>query len=205
MKKTVRIYDPSFKEDAVLMSYKKNNLTKLEQELGIYEGALNTWRKIYQRQGLAGFKRTVSRKNNSENYKLSEFEKKINQSNLAFEILHRAGELLNNGKLSIFQFMENNENRYSVRFMSKVLEVNRGTYMRWKNRFNTDEYKRKIRIQEEISIIFSASAQCYGRDRIAAALHNTEFRISASTAGKYMKELGLHASLKTKFKKNGSV
>ena len=94
--------------------------------------------------------------------------------------------------------MEENEKIYSIRTMSKVLGVNRSTYCRWKNRSNTDEHKRKILIQKEITSLFFASAQSYGKNRIAAALQNTEYKISASTAGKYMRELGLYVSSKTK-------
>lgn len=201
MKKTVIVYDPTFKAEAVLMSYKRNNLTKLEQELGLYEGALNRWRKIYEKYGTDGFTKNISLKKKTENYKISKFEKKIKQSELHFEILQNAGKHVNHGKERIFQFMEENEKIYPIRTMSKILGVHRCTYRRWKNRFNNDEHKRKTKIKKEISSIFFASAGSYGKNRIAAALQNTEYKISISTAGRYMRELELYASLKVKSKK----
>lgn len=196
MKKTNIVYDPAFKADAVLKSYEINNLTKFEQELGLYEGALNRWRKAFEKNGRDGFTKKVSSKKMKGNYKVLQLEKKIKKTELEFEILQKAGAYVKMGKPGIFQFMDDNEKIYSIRTMSKILAVGRCTYRRWKNRFNTDTYKTKIRIQEEIRFIFSVSGQCYGKDRIAAALQNTGYKISASTVGKYMKELGLNASIK---------
>ncbi|WP_172426720.1 IS3 family transposase [Flavobacterium sp. ACN6] len=191
MKRVNNVYDPYFKVNAVLVSYKRNNLTKLEQELGLYEGAMTSWRKVYKKYGPEGFSKNNSLKKNKENHKESQFEKKIKKSELDFELLQEAGEHLKDGKPRIFQFMKDNEKRYSIRNMCKVLGINRNTYRRWKNNYDTEQ-KRKEAVQKEITAIFFEAKQRYGKQRIKIALQNSGYHLAVKTVGKYMRELGLH-------------
>jgi len=197
MKKTINVYDPYFKVNAVLQSYKSNNLTKLEQELGIYEGALNNWRKIYRKCGPEGFSKNFSLKNRNEHHKESQLEKKIKKSELEFEILQRAGEHLMHGKPKIFHFMKDNEKRYSIRNMCKVLGIHRCTYRRWKDQYDTEQKRKKL-IQKEITAIFFAAEKRYGKQRIKVALQNSGYQLAVKTVGNYMKELGLYCQISDK-------
>jgi transposase-like protein len=196
MKKKIKVYNCDFKEKAVQLSYQASNLTKLEEQLGIYQGALHKWRKAYEKSGKESFHKKVPSELHLKELKIYELQKKIEKSDLAFALIKSAGKALYDGKPMIFEFMSANEKNYSIACMSKILGVHRTTYLKWKKQYITEEQKIKILIKEEISILFYASQQCYGKQRIRAALQNLGYQISNATVGRYMRELGIYVSCK---------
>ncbi|MDW8850684.1 transposase [Flavobacterium sp. MMLR14_040] len=190
-------YDFAFKEKAVLLSYEKNiSLAKLEKELNLYTAALSTWRREYEKFNKGDSSGNDYLKVNLERQKIQELEKKTNKSDLKFEILKNAEKHYKQGRLTTFYFMADNEKKYSIRLMCEVLDINRGTYRKWKNGFITETKKRKILIQKEITTIFYACKQRYGCPRIAVELQNLGYQISSTTVHKHMKELGLSSKVK---------
>lgn len=189
-------YDFVFKEKAVLLSYKRYSLPKLEKELGLYSGALIAWRREYEKFNTEDSLGNDYLKLNLEDQRIQELEKKIKTSNLKFEILTKAGKYLHSEGVMIFYFMKNNEKIYSIRLMCEVLGINRGTYRGWKNQTVTKRQERKILIQKEITTIFFAYKQRYGSQRITIELQNSGYQISSFTVNKYMKELGLTSIVK---------
>jgi hypothetical protein len=133
---------------------------------------------------------------NPKQQKIHQLEKKIKKSELKFEILKNAGENLYLGSKFVFKFIAENEKKYPIRVMCKVLNINRGTYHRWKRNFISPTQERKILIQKEITAIFFKSKQRYGCKRITAVLHSSGYQIAHSTVGRYMRELGLYSVIK---------
>jgi len=197
MKRTRKKYDFAFKEKAVLLSYEsKLSLAKLEKELNLYTAALSTWRREYEKFNNEDFSENGYLKLNLERQKIQELERKTNKSNLKFEILKNAEKHHKQGRLMVFYFMADNEKKYSIRLMCEVLDINRGTYRKWKNGFITETQKRKILIQKEITTVFFAFKKRYGCPRIAVELRNLGYQISSTTVHKHMKELGLFSKVK---------
>ncbi|MFH7018686.1 IS3 family transposase [Flavobacterium sp. FlaQc-47] len=184
-------YDIAFKKKAVLLSYERNCVGKLENELNLYSGAFGKWRMEYKKYGIESFQEKDYLKLNLEEQKIHKFEIKIKKSDLKLEILKRAGRALHLGKRTIYNFMKENERLYSIRMMSEVLGVNRSSYRRWRNQFITEKEKRKNLIKQEINSIFFTAKQRYGSERITVALRNSGYIISRRTVRKYMNELGL--------------
>ncbi|MFD2941806.1 IS3 family transposase [Flavobacterium notoginsengisoli] len=120
-------------------------------------------------------------------------EKKIKKSELKFEILKNAGIRTTQGKYVIFDFIQENEKKYSIRLMTDVLSIDRREYHRWKKRPLNDTRLRKLLMQKEITLLFFAFKQRYGSERIAVELRNLGYELSDRTVRKYMRELGLSA------------
>ena len=199
MKKNRQKYDFVFKEKAVLLSYQRSNsLAKLEKELGLYAAALSAWRREYEKFNREDLSGNDYVKLNLERQRIQELEKKTKKSDIKFEILKNAGIYHYQKNHMIFNFMADNENKYSIRLMCEVLGINRGTYRRWKSGFVTETQKRKTVLQNEISTLFFAFKQRYGCARITVELLNLGYKISCSTVYKNMKELGLYSPVKKK-------
>ncbi|UUF13086.1 MULTISPECIES: IS3 family transposase [Flavobacterium] len=190
-------YSRFFKEKAVLLSYERNCLTKLEEELKIYPGALSKWRQKYERFGREHFLGIAPLKLKFVGHKKTlELANKVKRSNLKFEILKNASTYMYQGKSAIYYFMADNEKKYSIRIMAEALNLDRTAYSKWKNQLFSKTQIRKIVIQKEIASIFFARKQRYGSERIAVELQNSGYDISARTVRKYMRELNLSSKVK---------
>ena len=55
MKEVRKIYDKTFKEKAVQLSYERTNVSELARELGVTAPQLNKWRKEYEEFGEGSF------------------------------------------------------------------------------------------------------------------------------------------------------
>lgn len=196
MKRVRKEYNFIFKEKAVLLSYEGNSLAQVEKELGLYSGALTSWRREYEKFNTEDSIGNAYVRLKIEEQRIQELEKKIKKSDLKFEILKNAGIYLYQGEPMIFYFMKNNERTYSIRLMCEVLGINRGTYRRWNNPIVTKRQKRKILIQKEITKIFFAFKQRYGCKRMTIELQNSGYQISVWSVNKHMNELGLSCVVK---------
>ena len=90
--------------------------------------------------------------------------------------------------------------KISVRFLCKYFFVSSSNYYYWKADAISPRMKTKSLICEEIKKIFKDSKETYGSPRIYQELKDRNTIISENTVAKYMKELGLDARLKKKFK-----
>lgn len=196
MKKKRKKYDCTFKKKAVLLSYKRNSVGKLEKELNLYRGALTQWRKEYKKSGLESFQENNDLQLNLEKRKNYYLKMKIKQSDLKLEFLKRAGQHLSLAQPHVFKLIQDNEKTYSIRLMCLVLNVHKTHYYKWKNKKLTETEKRKILLKQEIFNIFYAAKCRYGSMRIAVVLQNSGFKISMSTLKKYMREMGLSDHVK---------
>jgi len=83
-------------------------------------------------------------------------------------------------------------------FLCQHFSVSRSGYYAWQSRSNTECWKKHLR--DEILRIFQESKGTYGSPRIFQELLDMGFEISENTVARYMKELGLDARLKKKFR-----
>ncbi len=83
--------------------------------------------------------------------------------------------------------------------MSKVLEVGRSSFYKWRK--NKASYVEKETIlNEQIKTVFEDSRSTYGSPRIHIELQKMKIDISESTVARRMKDLGITPKLKKKFK-----
>ncbi|UFH34427.1 transposase [Flavobacterium acetivorans] len=90
MKKVRKIYDSSFKEQAVQLSYDRTNVSELARELGITAPQLYKWRKEFETFGEGSFPGKGNLKQTPEQAKIHELEKKLKDAELERDILKKA-------------------------------------------------------------------------------------------------------------------
>lgn len=87
-----------------------------------------------------------------------------------------------------------------TRFACKYFGVSPSSYYHWLNGEITPRMVTKAAIIDEIQSIFKRSKKSYGSPRMYQELRALGHSVSENTVAKYMKELGLDARLKSKFK-----
>ena len=90
MKKVRKIYDASFKEQAVQLSYDRTNVSELARELGITAPQLYKWRKEFETFGEGSFPGKGNLKLTPEQEKIHELEKRLKDAELERDILKKA-------------------------------------------------------------------------------------------------------------------
>ena len=193
-------YDRTFKEKAVQLSYEKCNLKDFAEELGIYPNYLTTWRKEYEKFGTGSFNGSGHVRVHPDNKKIFELEKRLKESELRFEILKNASPYLYQGKLIIYQFIKDNEKKYSIAKMCSVLGIGNRGYICWKYNGVSDKKKQIALLKKDITSIFFRFKKHYGKNKITKELHNLGYKIVDRQVSFYMKQLGLRYIKKRKFK-----
>lgn len=102
----------------------------------------------------------------------------------------------------MISFITSQRSEIPLEFLCKHFGVSRSGYYNWSSRHQLVSFKRKADICEAIRCEFKASGQTYGSPRMTKELLSKGFVISENTVAKYMKELGLDARLKKKFRVN---
>ncbi|TDO97099.1 IS3 family transposase [Flavobacterium sp. 245] len=193
-------YDRIFKENAVKVSYEKDTIKECADELGILPCILTRWRAEYQKFGSGSFQGSGYAKFHPDNRSTFELEKKYKESILKFDILKNATPHLYQGDLIIYQFIKDNEKKYSIAKMCKVLEVGIGRYLRWKKHGMPEKQKYMFLLKKDITSIFFKFKKHCGKRQITSELHNLGYKITDRQVSFYMKQLGLKRVLKRKFK-----
>lgn len=200
MTEKLKKYDRIFKENAVKLSYEKSSLKEFSDELGIVPCLLTRWRKEYLKFGAGSFHGSGYVRVHPENRFSFDLEKKSIESELRYEILKNASPYLYQGDLIIYQFIINNEKKYSITQMCKVLEVGIGRYLRWKKNGISEKQQYITLLKQDITSIFLRFKKHYGRKKITKELHKLGYQIVERQVSFYMKQLGLRRIAKRKFK-----
>ena len=92
------------------------------------------------------------------------------------------------------------ELKIPIRFLCQYFSVNASSYYYWKKDIVPASAQLKILICVEIKKIFNNSKDTYGSPRVRQELNSEGTLVSENTVAKYMRELGLDARLRKKFK-----
>jgi len=93
------------------------------------------------------------------------------------------------------------KNQISVKFLSEHFNVSRSGFYKWmKAHKATSKLTSKAKICKEIKAVFEKSKGTYGSPRIHAELQAQDVVICENTVAKYMREMGLDARLKKKYR-----
>jgi len=197
-----RIYDRTFKENAVKLTYErgKSQTKVIAGELGITAKILSRWRQEYKKFGTGSFCGTGYLKLTPEQTIITNLEKKINDSKITLEILKKGTESVSQGYVKTKDFIENNKSKFSIIKICNVLQVSRTTYYNRKNQELTDTETRIILYKEEITSIFYEFKKKYDGVKITKELQRRGFKIQYPSVKFYMKMLGLRSKVKRKFK-----
>lgn len=88
----------------------------------------------------------------------------------------------------------------SIRFLCRHFRVSTSGYYHWKKRSSGVRFVTKSAIYKRIKEIFIGSGETYGSPRVFDSLKDEGVSISENTVAKYMRELGLDARLKKKYR-----
>ena len=200
MKENIRHYDSIFKENAVLLCYRRNTLAETAKELGIDSKQLCKWRKLYEKFGKGSFPGEGRKRVYYENEKIYELEKKLADSRLRLEILEKGLKYMHQGKHLLCNFIHQNRDKYPLYKMCEVLGASHSTYDLWTKKPFSKTETRVYLLKKEISSIFFEFEQYKGAVLITRELHSRGFQISEGQVSFWMKELGLRSKVKKKFK-----
>ena len=84
--------------------------------------------------------------------------------------------------------------------MCQVFQVSKSGYYGWRRRPESKRLKRKVEIMGQIEQIHQNSKGRYGAPRVYHSLRNQGVKITRSTVSRWMKESGLRAKTKRKFR-----
>lgn len=87
-----------------------------------------------------------------------------------------------------------------IHFLCKYFSVNRSSFYLYLNYKNTGSFQTKSEICSQIRVIFKDSKNTYGSPRVHQSLKELGVQISENTVAKYMREMGLDARLKKKYR-----
>lgn len=199
MAENIRHYPPLFKENAVLLSYRRKTLAEAAEELDISAKQLCKWRKVYEKFAKGSFPGPGHKRVNYTNQKVYELEKILSESRMRLEILEKGLNFMHQGKQEICGFIHENRGRYPLYTMCEVLGASHSTYDLWtKHPFSKTE-TRVYLLKKEISSIFYEFKSHKGTVLITRELHRRGFQISDTQVSFYMKQLGLRSAAKKKF------
>lgn len=197
-----RIYNRTFKENAVKLTYErgKSQTKVIAGELGITAKILSRWRQEYKKFGTGSFCGTGYLKLTPEQTIITNLEKKIKDSKITLEILKKGTESVSQGYVKTKDFIENNKSKFSIIKICNVLQISRTTYYNRKNQELTDTETRIILYKEGITSIFYEFKKKYDGVKITKELQRRGFKIQYPSVKFYMKMLGLRSKPKRKFK-----
>lgn len=99
-----------------------------------------------------------------------------------------------------YAFIEQNSKKYPVQAICKALNVSRSGYYKWLNGEPGPRELKRTKLLEEVKVIHAESRSNYGSPRIHRALSNKGVHCNKKTVAALMKENGIHARRKKKFK-----
>ena len=87
-----------------------------------------------------------------------------------------------------------------VQFLCKYFSIGTSSFYQWKKGIESQREGSKKEVCKAIKDIFIKSKKTYGSPRVFSDLKEMGYKISENTVAKYMRELGLDARLKKKFR-----
>jgi transposase InsO family protein len=99
-----------------------------------------------------------------------------------------------------FRFISKNQGTFKVGRMCQLLNVSRGGYYAWLKRPRSRRSRENEKLKAKILNIFHGSHGTYGAPRIHADLRSQGFRCGRNRVARLMRQLGIKAKAKRKFK-----
>lgn len=100
----------------------------------------------------------------------------------------------------IFSFMRQHESEFPIAVMCDVLAVSRSGYYAWLNKPESRQKQANTKLLEKIRTVYHNSRDTYGSPRIYQALKEQDIPCSENRVARLMREDGLRAKMKRRFK-----
>jgi transposase InsO family protein len=100
----------------------------------------------------------------------------------------------------IFSFMQQHDAKFSIAVMCDVFEVSRSGYYAWISKPESERKQANIKLLEQIHVVHRESRGTYGSPRVYRALMKQDISCSENRVARLMKEDGLQAKTKRRFK-----
>lgn len=201
-----KFYDREFKVKAVQLGF-EIGLKKGARELGIGTAFMTRWRREFLEFGTLSFCGRASTRLNTEQKQFSKLKRKLKhelkESELELEIFKNASKYISDGKFTIYDFIKNHTDKYTITRMCKVLGTDKTVYDKWNNQVISIIQRRVNLLHEEITSIFFEYHEIYGCSKIAAELQSRGFNIKSGQVSVHMQKLGLVSKVRrnAKFKR----
>ena len=99
-----------------------------------------------------------------------------------------------------YSFIKANKDNWSVKLLCRVLAVSRSGYYAWAKRDKSKRSKVNENLIERINYFFQKSRQVYGSPRIHKDLKEAGYQVGENRVARLMKEAGIKAKSKRKYK-----
>jgi len=99
-----------------------------------------------------------------------------------------------------YRFIQSNRSSFPVKKMCQVLQVTKSGYYRWTTRPESRRKQENRKLLKVIRKIFTKSRKTYGSPRITDALHDKGITVSRNRVARLMRENGIRAKIKRRFK-----
>ena len=99
-----------------------------------------------------------------------------------------------------FQFVKHYRSSFPVRKMCYLLSISRSGFDRWLKHKKSKRALETEMFENMIREIFNKSGRRYGSPRITDELHGMGYNVSKNRVAKIMKNIGISAQMKPKFK-----
>ena len=99
-----------------------------------------------------------------------------------------------------FQFIQDHSDRFQIRRMCRILEVSPSGYYAWLHRPESNRVRENRRLVVEIKAIHKENRGVYGSPRIHEELKEREIHVSKNRVARLMRENGICAKQKKKYK-----
>src|SRR5208337_775449 len=96
--------------------------------------------------------------------------------------------------------MQEQSETYSIKLMSKILDVSRSGYYEWLTRTLSNNWKEDLYLSQRIKTIYYENKQRYGSPRIRVELREDGFNCSRNRVASLMRKQGLAALPKRRFR-----
>lgn len=198
-----KFYDREFKIKAVQLGY-EIGLTKGARKLGINPSFMTRWRQEFLEFGTTSFCGRTKWRLNKEQTEFSKLKRKLKnelkESDLKLEIFKSASKYTSEGNLTVYDFIKNHSDKYTITKMCKVLGTDKTTFDKWKSQAISPRQHRVNLLKKEITSIFYEYKELYGGAKITAELQSRGFKIKTGQVCIHMRNLGLVSKIRRNYR-----
>ncbi|MDX2055223.1 MAG: IS3 family transposase [Polyangiaceae bacterium] len=188
-----------FKLEAVRLVEARGDrsVTEVADDLGVRPNQLYVWRKQLRHE-LTAKRNDRGESMEQENRRL---RKENEQLKIERTILKKAGGLLREGnRVEIYRFIHAEKAEFEVSTLCRVLTVKPSAYYAWAKQPQSASERSDLKLTGTVKEIFETSKERYGAPRVHLELSARGVNVSRKRIARLMKEAGLAAKSRKKFK-----
>ncbi|WP_159022871.1 IS3 family transposase [Formosa sp. L2A11] len=200
MRSKPKHYTLEFKQKAVELSYAKDNVKQVCEDLDIFPSVLYRWRKELKDYGKNSFPGRGKPKMTDEEKEIDRLKKALKEAELERDNLKKGDWHLLRERQEKYRFIKQHLLKFPVEAMCKVLKVSKSGYYYWLGSGPSKLWVENQKISSLVRSIFEKSFQSYGSPRIKSELEALGYKVSKPRVARIMSANYLFAKRKRKFK-----